>query len=206
MSVVLTAQLAVLSIAVLVILWPVSALADPPIVGSTTPTTAPAVVVKAETFTVSLRVKRREMHRLQQEIRQHLSSADKWALIRRGTAVVQPVSRQLSAMSLPVLRRQLHEAEKLDNRQRLQTQHPPHMSDWMCIHHYEGSWQDSGGPYWGGLQMSQSFQQHYGGWLYRTKGTADHWTPLEQIWTAERALRTRGFWPWPNTARVCGLL
>ena len=43
-------------------------------------------------------------------------------------------------------------------------------------------------------------------WLLRTKGTADHWTPLEQIWTAEKAAKSRGFWPWPNTARSCGLL
>jgi hypothetical protein len=54
--------------------------------------------------------------------------------------------------------------------------------------------------------MSLWFQRRYGWWLYETKGTADHWTPLEQIWTAERALRTSGFWPWPNTARICGLI
>jgi hypothetical protein len=84
--------------------------------------------------------------------------------------------------------------------------HPPHLRQLMCIHHFEGSWHDSGAPYWGGLQMSLTFQAHYGWWLYRTKGTADHWTPLEQLWTAERALPTRGFYPWPNTARFCGLI
>jgi hypothetical protein len=26
------------------------------------------------------------------------------------------------------------------------------------------------------------------------------------MWVAERAYKTRGFWPWPNTARVCSLL
>jgi hypothetical protein len=83
--------------------------------------------------------------------------------------------------------------------------HPPYLSDWFCIHRYEGSWTDSGSPYWGGLQMDLSFQQTYGGWLLRHKGTADHWTPLEQIWAAVRASRTRGFSPWPNTARDCGL-
>ena len=83
---------------------------------------------------------------------------------------------------------------------------PPHLRDWLCIHHYEGSWSDAGAPYWGGLQMSLSFQERYGGWLYRMKGTADHWTPLEQIWTAEKARKSRGFWPWPNTARFCGLI
>jgi len=85
-------------------------------------------------------------------------------------------------------------------------QHPPHLQALLCIHRFEGSWRDGGGPYYGGLQMDLGFQQTYGGWLYRTKGTADHWAPLEQIWTAEMAVRGRGFWPWPSTARLCGVL
>ena len=96
-----------------------------------------------------------------------------------------------------------HRAEKRASRQ---AHHPPHLSGWLCIHHYEGSWSDSGGPYYGGLQMDYSFQSRYGGWLLRKKGTADHWSPLEQIWTAERAARTRGFYPWPNSARLCRLI
>jgi hypothetical protein len=83
--------------------------------------------------------------------------------------------------------------------------HPPHLHAWNCIHRYEGSWTDSGGPYWGGLQMDLGFQATYGGWLLRHKGTADHWSPLEQIWVAVRAAHSRGFSPWPNTARYCGV-
>jgi hypothetical protein len=83
---------------------------------------------------------------------------------------------------------------------------PPHKREWLCIHRYEGRWDDPGGPYYGGLQMDLSFQHTYGGELLQRKGTADHWTPIEQMWVAERAQRTRGFWPWPNTARYCGLL
>ena len=60
--------------------------------------------------------------------------------------------------------------------------------------------------YYGGLQMNLGFQQTYAPWLLRTKGTADHWTPLEQMWTAEKAAKSRGFYPWPNTARFCGLI
>lgn len=84
--------------------------------------------------------------------------------------------------------------------------YPPHYQDWLCIHRYEGSWTDNGSPYYGGLQMDIGFQQTYAPDLLKQKGTADHWTPLEQMWTAEKAYKTRGFWPWPNTARACGLL
>jgi hypothetical protein len=84
---------------------------------------------------------------------------------------------------------------------------PPYASAWRCIHRYEGSWTDAGGPYYGGLQMDLGFQRHYGGYLLATKGTADRWTPLEQMWVAARAYRSgRGFYPWPNTARACGLI
>ena len=89
---------------------------------------------------------------------------------------------------------------------RQRARHPPHRREWLCIHRYEGSWRDTGAPYYGGLQMDIEFQATYGRELLRRKGTAEHWTPLEQMWVAERAYRTRGFWPWPNTARFCGLL
>ena len=91
-------------------------------------------------------------------------------------------------------------------RARRRALNPPYKSVWLCIHRYEGSWRDGGGPYYGGLLMDLGFQRTYAPWLLRTKGTADHWTPLEQIWTAERAARSRGFFPWPNTARFCGLI
>jgi hypothetical protein len=85
--------------------------------------------------------------------------------------------------------------------------HPPHQAGWLCIHRHEGAWNDSGAPYYGGLQMDLGFQRTYGATLLRRKGTADHWTPLEQMWVAERAHRSgRGYYPWPNTARYCGLI
>lgn len=90
---------------------------------------------------------------------------------------------------------------------RREAKHPPHLSAWRCIHRYEGAWTDPNAPYYGGLQMDLAFQRAYGPRLLRTKGTADNWTPLEQMWRAERALRAgRGFYPWPVTARRCGLL
>ncbi len=84
---------------------------------------------------------------------------------------------------------------------------PPHKRQWLCIHRYEGSWRaHTGNGYYGGLQMDIEFQRVYATWLLRQKGTADHWTPIEQMWVAERAQHNRGFYPWPNTARICGLI
>jgi len=83
---------------------------------------------------------------------------------------------------------------------------PPHQASWLCIHRYEGSWTDPGAPYYGGLQMDWNFMWTYGRWFLRHLGTADHWTPHQQMWVAERAWKKRGFYPWPNTARWCGLI
>ena len=84
---------------------------------------------------------------------------------------------------------------------------PPHRSGWLCIHRFEGSWSDGNDPYWGGLQMDRGFMLRYAPRHLLRRGWANRWTPLEQMWVAERAHRAgRGFWPWPNTARACGLL
>ncbi len=96
-----------------------------------------------------------------------------------------------------------------DAKQRLRAamSRPAHYWAWICIHSHEGSWTDSGAPFWGGLQMDYGFQQTYGAGLLARKGTADHWTPLEQMQVAEKAYTSgRGFYPWPNTARYCGLI
>jgi hypothetical protein len=90
--------------------------------------------------------------------------------------------------------------------------HPPHRAGWLCILRYEqhpaqGWATRTGNGYYGGLQMDIQFQRTYGPELLRKKGTADRWTPFEQMWVAERAYRAgRGFYPWPNTARYCGLI
>jgi hypothetical protein len=52
--------------------------------------------------------------------------------------------------------------------------------------------------------MSMGFRRGYGPEWFSAKGTADHWTPVEQMWVAERAWHVRGFHPWPTTARMCG--
>jgi hypothetical protein len=86
---------------------------------------------------------------------------------------------------------------------------PPWLTGaFTCIHRYEGAWNaNNGNGYYGGLQMDYTFMQHYGGGYLRRWGTADHWPAWAQIATSVRAYRSgRGFWPWPNTARACGLL
>jgi hypothetical protein len=93
-------------------------------------------------------------------------------------------------------------------RTKLRAEHVPHATAWQCIHRYEGSWgSHTGNGYYGGLQMDITFMRHYGSKLLHRKGTADRWSPLEQMWVAERALKSgRGFYPWPHTARACGLI
>jgi len=91
---------------------------------------------------------------------------------------------------------------------RRKAMNPPRKAAWLCIQRHEGAWNaNTGNGYYGGLQMDLSFQRTYGPELLRRKGTANRWKPIEQIWVAERAYRSgRGFHPWPNTARYCGLL
>jgi hypothetical protein len=132
-------------------------------------------------------------------------AAWRWERIM-GAPLSPTEGRVLREMSIPDVQKAVALWQRRALTARVQAQHPPHLGAFLCIHRFEGSWTDAGGPYYGGLQMDLGFQQTYGGWLLRTKGTADHWTPLEQIWTAEKAARSRGFWPWPNTARSCGLI
>jgi hypothetical protein len=83
----------------------------------------------------------------------------------------------------------------------------PHLAGWLCIHSHEGSWTDSGDPYWGGLQMDRQFMESYGAdMIVRFHGYANVWPVWAQMVVAERAYSSgRGYGPWPNTARACGL-
>jgi hypothetical protein len=142
--------------------------------------------------------------RSRRHIRRFQADTRHWLMVMHGRPAAN-ASRSLAGHSvtrlLRVERRWRHRA----HRTWLRATHPPYLHEWLCIHRYEGSWADSGAPYWGGLQMDLGFQQTYGSWLLRHKGTADHWSALEQIWVAVRASHSRGFSPWPNTARYCGL-
>ncbi len=78
----------------------------------------------------------------------------------------------------------------------------------LCIHGYEGAWtSNTGNGYYGGLQMDWSFMRMYGSEFVRQWGSADNWPVAAQLTAAARAHASgRGFTPWPNTARACGLI
>jgi hypothetical protein len=115
--------------------------------------------------------------------------------------------RVLTEMSIPDVQSAVALWRRRAARAHRRAVRPPHLAAWLCIHRLEGGWSsNTGNGYYGGLQMNLGFQRTYAPWLVQRKGTADRWTPLEQIWTAEKAARSRGFYPWPNTARYCGLI
>jgi hypothetical protein len=121
----------------------------------------------------------------------------RWQVVmgRRRSRLVAPLDTR---RALLFWRREAHLVRRL-------AAHPPHRSGWLCIHHYEGSWEDSGDPYWGGLQMDRGFMRAYTPPMLLRRGWANRWSPLEQMWVAEHAHRGRGYTPWPTTARLCGL-
>ena len=85
----------------------------------------------------------------------------------------------------------------------------------LCIHRYEGSWRaNTGNGYYGGLQMDREFQQTFG-WIrihgsrmqfISQWGYAHNWPVWAQLQTGRNGYRARGWYPWPNTARICGLI
>jgi hypothetical protein len=76
-----------------------------------------------------------------------------------------------------------------------------------CIHRHEGSWwaYSSAGPYYGGYQMSPTFERRYGGAYMTVWGDALHWPAPMQTAAAWRATREVGYSPWPASSAACGL-
>ena len=89
---------------------------------------------------------------------------------------------------------------------KLVKQHPRIVHNLLCIHRWEGSWKDPNWPYWGGLQMDRNFMRAYGPRFYRRWGTANNWPVWAQLVAGVRGVLARGYEPWPNSARFCGLL
>ncbi len=134
--------------------------------------------------------------------------AETWRWQRLMGQPRSPAGRSAEQTTSAAYRRWVRDLwKKRAARARLAATRPPHRSAWVCIQRHEGPWTDAGAPYYGGLQMDLSFQRTHARALLRRKGTANRWTPLEQMWVAERALRRgTGFYPWPNAARLCGLI
>ena len=76
----------------------------------------------------------------------------------------------------------------------------------LCVKAGEGGWASAtGNGFYGGLQMDRSFQRTYGREFVRQWGWANKWPAAVQITVGIRGWLQRGFQPWPNTARDCGL-
>jgi hypothetical protein len=101
----------------------------------------------------------------------------------------------------------MHRWRRRAVRAKRRAHNPPHEGAWRCLQRHEGAWSDATDPYWGGLQMDRTFMRQYAPRHLLRRGWANRWTPIEQMWVAERALRAgRGFYPWPHTGRTCGLM
>jgi hypothetical protein len=129
-------------------------------------------------------------------------------VMQRRRTVPKATREELAAKHPPYQLRSLEIWRNRKVNMREAAESPPHKREFMCIHRHEGPWDaNTGNGYYGGLQMDLAFQRQYSSWRLRERGTADTWTPLEQIWVAERAVREgRGFHPWPTPARRCGLI
>ena len=118
------------------------------------------------------------------------------ARAKTGSATLQLWQRRLAAATIQVLRYGHEPIPAALN------------TAFQCIHRYEGAWNaNTGNGYYGGLQMDIRFQSRYGPEFVNRWGTADNWPAWAELLAATRAYRSgRGFYPWPNTARSCGLI
>jgi hypothetical protein len=124
-------------------------------------------------------------------------------LTRRLASLEQTVRRQAS-----IIRTQGSIVRKLRHSLRASLDTTGGLAQaFLCIHSFEAAWTDAGSPYWGGLQFDGGFMATYGGAFLRAWGTAEHWPAFVQVAVAENAyLSGRGFFAWPTSARLCGLL
>lgn len=98
-------------------------------------------------------------------------------------------------------------ARKAYRKERKRLQFQTLYEKWRCIHEHEGAWNsNTGNGYYGGLQMDTGFMHDYGREFIARWGYAHNWPVWAQLAAAERAYHSgRGFGPWPNTRRMCGV-
>ena len=150
---------------------------------------------------------RAERQRILRKIRALRRETWRWQRLMH-VPLTRPTRAAERSESLAFQRWVLRSWQQKARKMRWRAHHPRRLEAWLCIHGHEGPWNaNTGNGYYGGLQMDVQFQRTYGADLVRRKGLAHRWGYLEQIWVAERAYRSgRGFYPWPNTARYCGLI
>jgi hypothetical protein len=147
------------------------------------------------------------VHALRRDIRLHRGQA-RWNAYRLGIAL-RTGTPELTTVSL--IRLRAINASWVLRRSRYRAalvRRAPVYAALMCIHSHESSWTgySPAGPYYGGLQMSPTFELHYGSSYVETWGHAWNWPPSMQLAAAWRAVQSVGFTPWPASAMACGLL
>jgi hypothetical protein len=173
-----------------------------------TVTPTPVPTVSAEEQARQKHLQKMQANKLRKRIRRDQWATWRWqdVMLKAHTRPNRPVAHISKLGWLQRTAKYWHKRKLLARRL---AHNPPYLSAWLCIHSHEGSWTAAtGNGYYGGLQMDWTFMGMYGAILLRNKGPANNWTPLEQIWVAVNAAfrHHRGFYPWPNTARMCGLI
>ena len=156
---------------------------------------------KPPPFRASLSARVRYSRRLTHALRKIYTGRTSRAAVVRGSGRGALLRRWQLRSALAALDVSRHAARRAQISAPLQ-------NAFLCIHRYEAAWDaNTGNGYYGGLQMDLSFQARYGSEFLARFGTADRWPVWAQLEAAARAYgEGQGFWPWPNTARVCGLL
>ncbi len=165
------------------------------------------VALTFSAFAADARATEDESRAVLEKIRDARATTWRWQRLM-GVRLTRTYHQAERTTDIALRRRILETWRERAAKARRAAMNPPHLRAWLCIHRYEGPWDaNTGNGYYGGLQMDMTFQRQYGAFLLRKKGPAHRWRPIEQIWVAERARRSgRGFYPWPNAARMCGLI
>ncbi len=96
---------------------------------------------------------------LLKRIARHRDATWRWERLMRKPRT--PYGGSVSRVSSTVYRQWvLHLWLHRELAARRQAKNPPHKRQWLCIHHYEGSWTDPNAPYYGGLQMDRRVPAH----------------------------------------------
>jgi hypothetical protein len=83
-----------------------------------------------------------------------------------------------------------------------------------CIARHEGGWEsNTGNGYYGRFQANSDFAWAYGRHYAKRVSYVRFWDGMPHLWPkwaqihmARHGYQARGWSPWPNTARACGLL